>query len=70
MATLIAHVFIGTVSAVFNTITSFAVRNDFFIGANEVSFGARASGVVASSGGGGGDDGSRDKDLIVVAVHV
>ena len=65
-----AHVFISAISAVLNTITSFAVRNHFFVGANEVSFGARASGVVASSGGGGGDDGSRDKDLIVVAVHV
>ena len=67
---MFAHVFISAVSAVLNTITSFAVRNDFFVGADEVSFGARTGGVVTSSGGGGGDDGSRDKDLIVVAVHV
>ena len=49
VATLITHVLVSTVSAVFNTVTSFAVRNHFFVGADEVSFGARAGGVVACS---------------------
>ena len=49
---MFAHVFISAIGAVFNTITSFAVRNDFFVGANEVSFGAGASGVVTGGSGG------------------
>ena len=59
MAGLVAHVFVSTVGAVFNSVAAFVVRDDFFVGADEVGLGAGTSGVVAG-GGGGRNDGSID----------
>ena len=56
MAGLVAHIFVSTVGAVFNSVTSLAVGDDFLVGADEVGLGAGAGGVVA----GGGRRGSID----------
>jgi hypothetical protein len=47
---LVTHILVGTVSAIFNTIAALGVGDTLLVGADEMSFGARTSGVVASRG--------------------